>query len=82
MVARDGGIFAYGDAVFFGSPAGGTRWAPVTGMAPTASGHGYWMIGRDNTLWRYGDAGSGVTRGLRPIGGWYTASPFVAIVAA
>jgi hypothetical protein len=82
MVARDGGIFSFGDAHFYGSPAGGSRWAPVMGMTLTPSGRGYWMIGRDNTIWRYGDAGSGTTRGLRPVGGWYTASPYIAIVAA
>ena len=46
---RDGGIFTYGDAAFYGSPAGGPRWSAIMGMAPTRSGHGYWMIGRDNS---------------------------------
>ena len=55
-VASDGGIFAYGDARFYGS-AGGTRLnAPVVGMAATLTGRGYWEVASDGGIFAYGDA--------------------------
>ena len=54
--ARDGGIFTYGDATFEGS-AGALRLdAPVTGMAATPDGGGYWLVARDGGVFTYGDA--------------------------
>jgi hypothetical protein len=35
LVASDGGVFAFGDARFFGSMGGHTLDAPVFSMAPT-----------------------------------------------
>jgi hypothetical protein len=56
LVASDGGIFSYGDAVFRGS-AGAIKLAqPVVGMAPTPSGHGYWLTAADGGIFSYGDA--------------------------
>ena len=56
LVARDGGIFTYGDATFEGS-AGALRLnAPVTGMAATPDGGGYWLVARDGGVFTYGDA--------------------------
>ena len=46
LVASDGGIFAYGDAPFYGSAGGQMALDPVVGMAPTGDGHGYWMVTR------------------------------------
>ncbi|MGH9102569.1 MAG: glycoside hydrolase family 3 N-terminal domain-containing protein, partial [Acidimicrobiales bacterium] len=57
LVASDGGVFAYGDAGFYGS-AGGIRLSrPVVGMAPTPDGHGYWLVASDGGVFAYGDAG-------------------------
>ncbi len=54
--ARDGGVFAFGDADFFGS-MGGTRLnQPVVGMAATPSGQGYWLVARDGGIFAFGDA--------------------------
>jgi N-acetylmuramoyl-L-alanine amidase len=57
LAGRDGGIFAYGDAGFFGS-AGALRLnAPIVGLATTPSGHGYWLVAADGGVFNYGDAG-------------------------
>jgi Tol biopolymer transport system component len=56
FVAQDGGIFAFGDAKFYGS-AGGTKLArPITGMASTPSNGGYWLVASDGGIFSYGDA--------------------------
>ena len=45
LVARDGGIFSFGDARFFDSFAGQrTGGATAVGLAPALSGHGYWTL--------------------------------------
>ena len=35
LVASDGGIFSFGDAVFYGSTGGHTSQWPIVGMAAT-----------------------------------------------
>jgi ribosomal protein L24E len=56
FVASDGGIFAFGDARFFGS-AGGTKLArPIVGMTSTPSNGGYWLVASDGGIFSYGDA--------------------------
>ncbi len=56
MVAGDGGIFAFGDAPFFGS-MGGTRLnRPMVGMAASSTGNGYWMFAADGGIFAFGDA--------------------------
>jgi hypothetical protein len=41
LVAADGGIFAFGDATFYGSGAGTLNGQPAGGLAATPTGHGY-----------------------------------------
>jgi hypothetical protein len=56
LVAADGGIFAYGDAVFYGS-AGSIRLnEPVVGMAPFGNDAGYWLVAADGGVFTYGAA--------------------------
>ena len=55
MVASDGGVFAYGDAKFFGSAAEYAT-APVVALTPTLSGAGYWLTTADGNMYAYGDA--------------------------
>ncbi|HWE54556.1 MAG TPA: 3D domain-containing protein [Acidimicrobiales bacterium] len=56
VAGADGGIFAYGDAQFFGS-AGGTHLSqPIVGMAATKSGNGYWLVAADGGVFAFGDA--------------------------
>ena len=47
LVASDGGIFAYGDAKFYGSTGGMHLTSPIVAMQRTATGHGYWMLRAD-----------------------------------
>jgi N-acetylmuramoyl-L-alanine amidase len=57
LAGRDGGIFSYGDAGFFGSAGSLHLNAPIVGLAPTPSGHGYWLVAADGGVFSYGDAG-------------------------
>ena len=57
LAGRDGGIFNYGDAGFFGSAGSLHLNAPIVGLAPTPSGHGYWLVAADGGIFSYGDAG-------------------------
>jgi hypothetical protein len=53
MVAADGGVFAFGDAVFRGS-MGGTRLnAPVVGLTPDPDGEGYWLVASDGGVFAF-----------------------------
>jgi hypothetical protein len=56
MVAADGGVFAFGDARFFGDPAAGSLSRPVVSIQPTPTGLGYWLVGSDGGIFAYGDA--------------------------
>jgi ribosomal protein L24E len=56
FVAADGGIFAFGDAKFYGSTGNIRLNQPVVGMAATPSQHGYWLVARDGGIFAFGDA--------------------------
>ncbi len=56
LVASDGGIFAFGDAGFYGSTGNLTLNRPVVGMAPSLTGKGYWLVASDGGIFAYGDA--------------------------
>jgi ribosomal protein L24E len=56
FVAADGGIFAFGEAPFYGS-TGSTRLnQPIVGMAATPTGRGYWLVAADGGIFAFGDA--------------------------
>jgi hypothetical protein len=57
MVAKDGGVFAFGDAHFAGScpGIGGCSGAAVAVM-PDASGNGYWLVTQTGNVYSFGDA--------------------------
>jgi len=55
-VASDGGIFAYGDAVFYGSTGSIHLNKPIVGMAATPDGLGYSLVASDGGIFAYGDA--------------------------
>jgi hypothetical protein len=57
LVASDGGIFAFGDAPFYGSTGAIHLNQPIVGMAPTSDGKGYWMVAADGGVFSFGDAG-------------------------
>src|SRR5438093_1268756 len=73
LVASDGGLFAFGDAPFYGSPGATALTRPLVGMAATPAGKGYWLVASDGGLFAFGDAdfhGSGAaTPGAGPVVG-------------
>ena len=56
LFGGDGGVFAFGDAKFFGSTGARRLNQPIVGMAPTPSGKGYWLVARDGGVFCFGDA--------------------------
>jgi hypothetical protein len=71
LAQRNGGVYSFGDAHFFGSlpGLGVVPSAPVTGIVATADGGGYWLVGADGGVFAFGDAvfhGSLPGIGVRP----------------
>lgn len=65
MAAADGGVFAFGDAVFAGSMGGASLNKPVVGIAVSPTG-GYWLVASDGGVFSFGGAGFyGSTGGIR-----------------
>jgi hypothetical protein len=58
----DGGVFAFGDAVFSGSMGGQHLNAPIVGLARNAPG-GYWLAAADGGVFSFGDAPFGGSLG-------------------
>ncbi len=56
MVGSDGGVYASGDAQFYGSTGSLHLNKPVVGMAATPDGRGYWFVASDGGIFAYGDA--------------------------
>ena len=67
QVASDGGIFAFGDAGFYGSTGGKPLNAPVAGIAATPDGKGYWEVASDGGIFAFGDAGFYGSMGGKPL---------------
>ena len=63
IVDSDGGVFAFGDAVFEGSAGGRRLNAAVVGMARSAGGLGYWLAAADGGVFAFGDAVFGGSMG-------------------
>ena len=78
LVSSDGGVFAFGSAVFYGSTGSLHLNQPVVAVAPTPDGRGYWLVASDGGVFAFGDAGfygsMGGTRLNKPIVG-IAASP-------
>jgi hypothetical protein len=55
LLGADGGVFAFGDAKYFGGLAG-TWHAPVAAIEMTATGRGYVVLARDGAVYAFGDA--------------------------
>ena len=56
QVARDGGMFTFGDAPFLGSTGDLRLNSPIVGMAATPTGRGYWLVAADGGIFTFGDA--------------------------
>jgi hypothetical protein len=53
MVASDGGIFAFGDARFYGSMGNRKLNAPVQSLVPDGDGVGYWLVASDGGIFAF-----------------------------
>ena len=53
MVASDGGVFAFGDAVYHGSMGGHPLNKPVVGMATDSATGGYWLVASDGGIFAF-----------------------------
>jgi hypothetical protein len=71
VAAADGGVFAFGDALYYGSMGGRHLNRPIVGLAATPTGHGYWLVASDGGVFSFGDAhfygSTGAIRLNRPI---------------
>jgi predicted type IV restriction endonuclease len=61
LVAKDGGVFAFGDALYYGSAAQAKSSQAVVGMALAPGGRGYWLAGAKGKVWAFGSAGKDLT---------------------
>ncbi len=65
-VWSDGGVFAFGDAKFYGSTGGIHLTREIVGITPTADGKGYWLVASMVEVFAFGDAKfAGSTGGMR-----------------
>ena len=72
LAAKDGGVFAFGDAGFFGSMGGSHLAAPVVSLGTSDDGGGYWEFAADGGVFAYGDAtfaGAATGRSSSPVVG-------------
>jgi hypothetical protein len=61
-------VFCFGDARYYGSAAGTRLAQPVTGVAVTPRGNGYWLVTRAGGVLGYGSAAyKGATRSTHPV---------------
>jgi hypothetical protein len=67
LVGIDGGVFAFGDASFYGSMGGEQVNAPVEGIGRTPDGHGYWLVAYDGGVFAFGDAAFSGSMGGKPL---------------
>ncbi len=68
MVAKDGGVFAFGSASYRGSlPGLGVSVDDIVGSASTPTGQGYWLVGSDGGVFAFGTARFHGSMGGKPL---------------
>lgn len=67
LVGIDGGVFAYGNATFYGSMGNHRPNEPVDGIARTNDGRGYWLVSYDGGVFAFGDAAFSGSMGGQPL---------------
>ena len=77
LAAKDGGVFTYGDAGFFGSAAGMNLSSPIVAMAQTPDRQGYWLVAANGAVYNFGDAPS-----FGSLAGMHLNAPIVGIATA
>ncbi len=55
IATADGGVFAFGNAPFYGSMGGQVLNDPVVGIAPSHNGAGYLLVATDGGIFGFGD---------------------------
>jgi hypothetical protein len=76
MVARDGGIFSFGNLPFCGSTGNLILNAPIVGMAQSSNTGGYWLAASDGGVFAFNGAGF-----YGSMGGQHLNKPIVGIAA-
>ena len=56
FVARDGGVFSFGDARFHGSIGGANTGLTIVGMAPAPNSNGYLLLASNGRVFSFGSA--------------------------
>jgi hypothetical protein len=56
LATRDGGVYTFGNAEFYGSAGDRPLTSPITGIASTRTGKGYWLVAADGGVFAFGDA--------------------------
>jgi hypothetical protein len=56
LASADGGVYAQGNAGYFGSLGALNLEGPVVAIAATPDGKGYWMVALDGGVFAFGDA--------------------------
>ena len=56
LASYDGGVFAFGDASFYGSMANKPLNGPIVSITSTSDGKGYWLASSDGGVFAFGDA--------------------------
>jgi hypothetical protein len=77
LVASDGGVFAFGDAAFYGSMGGTPLNQPIVGIAAAPDGKGYWLVASDGGVFAFGSARFDGSIGRKPLN-----APIVGMAAA
>ncbi len=67
LAGADGGVYAEGNAGFFGSLGALHLQGPIVGMAATPDGKGYWLAALDGGVFALGDAGFYGSMGGTPL---------------
>jgi hypothetical protein len=67
LAGADGGVYAEGDAGFYGSVGNLTLTGPIVAIAATPDGRGYWLAALDGGVFAFGDAGFYGSMGGRPL---------------
>ena len=67
LAGSDGGLFAFGNARFYGSMGGQPLNQPIVAMAATPDGGGYWLMARDGGVFAFGDAAFFGSMGGQPL---------------
>jgi hypothetical protein len=76
MVARDGGIFSFGNLPFCGSTGNLILNAPIVGMAQSSNTGGYWLAASDGGVFAFNGAGF-----YGSMGGQHLNKPIVGMAA-